>query len=135
MATPDPIGVELRRLREARGWSLDAVAAHTNGRFSSVAVGSYERGDRRPSTVRVRELLAVYGCTLAVVHPGERVVSGQPDATEHIEWYVVYGGSRRVEIACPSEEIARDLAVHTMGATVGYRLVHTTNVIEEGTHG
>lgn len=59
--TSSRIGEKLKEIRNLRGLSLKEVEARSKGRFKSVTVGSYERGDRRPTVPQVDELLAFYG--------------------------------------------------------------------------
>lgn len=64
---PHPVCVELRRLRQARGLSLDAVATRTG--ITAVTIGSYERGDRSPVVEHegnLDKLLAFYGRRLTL---------------------------------------------------------------------
>lgn len=70
----DPICDVLLRLRALTGLSLRQVEAKTEGRFRAVTVGSYERGDRRPTVEAARELLDFYGADFAVVVRDERNV-------------------------------------------------------------
>ena len=63
----DPICGVLLRLRALAGLSLRQVEAKSDGRWKAVVVGSYERGDRRPTVEAARELLDFYGYAFAVV--------------------------------------------------------------------
>lgn len=65
-----PICAVLRELRETRGWTLADVERHTGGRWKAVVVGSYERGDRRPTVEAADELLALYGRQTGVMPLG-----------------------------------------------------------------
>lgn len=64
---PDPdalqrlLGDRLRQVRRARGLTLQDVEVRTDGRWKAVVVGSYERGDRSVSAVRLADLAAFYG--------------------------------------------------------------------------
>jgi len=65
---------------------------------------------------------------------GDRVKTDKRDA-QLLARRLHAGDLVAVRVPTLTEEAARDLAAHTMGATVGYRLVHTTAVIEEETNG
>ena len=70
----DPICGVLLRLRALSGLSLRQVEDKSDGRWKAVVVGSYERGDRRPTVEQARALLGFYGYDLAVV-PGDGELS------------------------------------------------------------
>ncbi len=40
----------LRIIRKSKGWSLQDVELHSNGKWKAVVIGSYERADRAIST-------------------------------------------------------------------------------------
>src|SRR5688572_10900296 len=63
------IGPRLRELRQAAGLSLAQFQEKTS--VPAVAMGSYERGDRRATVERADELLAIFGKKLAVVDLAE----------------------------------------------------------------
>jgi len=67
MSDSQGIGANLRRVRQELGWSLADVERNSEGSFSAVVVGSYERGDRNITAVRVLELAALYGVTPAQI--------------------------------------------------------------------
>jgi transcriptional regulator with XRE-family HTH domain len=55
------------RLRQARlslGLTLHDVAARSSGEFTASALGTYERGERSPSVLRVMRLAEIYGIGL-----------------------------------------------------------------------
>ncbi len=61
-------GAELRDVRESAGFSLGAVEAMSGGKWTSAAVGSWERNERRPPLDRADEYLRdVYGLRVAFV--------------------------------------------------------------------
>lgn len=60
-----PVVAKLRDLRHAAGLTLEQVA-RVHG-IPGVVLGSYERGDRRPSIDRVQEVLDIYGYDLIAV--------------------------------------------------------------------
>jgi transcriptional regulator with XRE-family HTH domain len=64
------LGAALRQARERTGMSLHAVQAASRGRWKAVVVGSYERGDRAVTAVRLLELAAFYGVPAASLLPG-----------------------------------------------------------------
>ena len=59
----DALGRLLTELRKIRGWTQAEVAEQTT--MSKATVGEYERGVRRRTIDRVRELAAVYDATAA----------------------------------------------------------------------
>lgn len=61
----DPLRVWLRQTRIFRRLSLPAAAGVTG--MKAVTLGSYERGDRVPSPMALRQILNAYGYQLAVV--------------------------------------------------------------------
>ena len=118
---PDPIWVTFKERRTAAGHSLDAVAARTG--IPASVIGSYERGQRRPSLNKARLVLATEGLTLTVVPPGHHVLPSHPsgDASSWVEWLVDLGGARVADL---TEASAHELAARFRGASV-VRVVHT----------
>jgi transcriptional regulator with XRE-family HTH domain len=55
------LGQWLRGIRHRLGLSLQAVQEKSDGRWKSVVIGSYERGDRAISTPKLIELCGFYG--------------------------------------------------------------------------
>lgn len=68
----NPIGARLRNIRRQQGMSLADVQARSDGRWKSVVVGAYERGDRSISISRLAELSAFYGVPLVDVLPASQ---------------------------------------------------------------
>ena len=64
-----PIGARLRSIRRQQGMSLADVQTRSGGRWKSVVVGAYERGDRSISIARLAELSEFYGVPLVDVLP------------------------------------------------------------------
>lgn len=60
-----PVAKQLRDLRRARGESLEQAGRRLG--ISSVAIGSYERGERNPPLLRLEEILNFYGYTLVAI--------------------------------------------------------------------
>lgn len=56
----EELGDRLRRVRRARGLTLQDVEDRSDGRWKAVVVGSYERGDRAVSAVKLTELADFY---------------------------------------------------------------------------
>lgn len=132
MATPnpksrDPIGPQLRRLRESLGLSLSGVEEKSNGHWKGVVVGSYERGDRHVTLEKCRELLAWYGGrTIEVLAPGDVVVRAGGDRPDgDVEYVVVYedraGGTGLLEIPCKDHNMALRISANMPESRVGYR--------------
>ena len=63
------LGEHLRNFRVERGWSLHAASHRTRGEFSSSSIGSYERGERTVSIVRLRKLARYYGVPVQYLLP------------------------------------------------------------------
>jgi transcriptional regulator with XRE-family HTH domain len=55
------LGGRLRALRQELGLSLNDVEQSSGGALNAVIMGSYERGDRTVSVVRLDELATFYG--------------------------------------------------------------------------
>jgi len=55
------LGARLRALRRDLGMSLAEVEAASDGAINGVVLGSYERGDRTLSVIRLEELARFYG--------------------------------------------------------------------------
>lgn len=72
MTTPHPVYALLRKLRRAKGLSLQQFEEQHG--IAAVVVGSWERGDRKPSIDRVDEVLRIYGYELRAVPIGAQVV-------------------------------------------------------------
>ncbi len=70
------LGRRLRELRKSRRMSLYDVERRTGHHFSTI--GKYERGERRPSLERLRELAVVYEVSLADMLAGTPL-AGQID--------------------------------------------------------
>jgi transcriptional regulator with XRE-family HTH domain len=63
------LGTRLRAFRAARGLSLAGVEERSGGRWKAVAVGSYERGDRSVTVVKLAGLAEFYGIPVADMLP------------------------------------------------------------------
>jgi len=50
----------LREIRQAKGLTLNQVATRSQGQISSIALGSYERGDRAISANKLIEIAHIY---------------------------------------------------------------------------
>jgi transcriptional regulator with XRE-family HTH domain len=74
------VGERLRRVRIARGWSLQDVERESEGRWKAAVVGSYERGDRNISATKLLELAAYYGVSPVEVLPGDAAGRSAPPA-------------------------------------------------------
>lgn len=61
------VGRRLRAIRRQQGLSLDDVEAMSEGRWSSSAIGAYERGYRTLSIERLRALADFYGVPMSVL--------------------------------------------------------------------
>jgi transcriptional regulator with XRE-family HTH domain len=63
------LGERLRAERNGQGLSLREVEAKSGGRWNSVTVGSYERGDRAIGVERLAELAGFYGIPVVDLLP------------------------------------------------------------------
>ena len=61
------IGIKLRDIRKHNGLTLDNVQKLSNGAFTVVAVGSYERGNRTIPLPKFIELCKLYNVPAHVV--------------------------------------------------------------------
>lgn len=61
------VGQRLRAIRQAQGLSLADVEAQSGGRWSSSAIGAYERGFRTLSLPRLRALADFYRVPVSVL--------------------------------------------------------------------
>lgn len=59
------LGACLRLARQQLGWSLADAERNSGGSFTAVVIGSYERGDRNITAVRLIELATLYGMPAA----------------------------------------------------------------------
>ncbi|MER7278337.1 helix-turn-helix transcriptional regulator [Dactylosporangium sp. NPDC000244] len=75
--TADPLRTRLRELRTQHNLSLEGAARKSG--LAAVVIGSYERGDRRPTPDALRKLLRVYGYKLAFVPVDAPVETGVAD--------------------------------------------------------
>ena len=72
------LGANLRTVRNRLGLSLRDVEQRSSGRWTGVAVASYERGDRAPTAKRLNELCAWYKVSVAEVWPGWEMPAADP---------------------------------------------------------
>lgn len=54
------LGLQLRRIRLARGWTLRMAADSSDGLFAATSIAGYERGERSISLERYIELCRLY---------------------------------------------------------------------------
>ena len=59
----------LRTIRKSKGWSLQDVEHHSNGKWKAVVVGSYERGDRAISLKKAISLMQFYQVPITELFP------------------------------------------------------------------
>ena len=60
---------QLRTIRKSKGWSLQDVERHSNGKWKAVVVGSYERSDRAISLKKAIALLDFYQVPISELFP------------------------------------------------------------------
>lgn len=63
------LGVRLRQVRKQQKLSLNQLEERSSGRWKSVVVGSYERGDRAITAINLEKLAAFYGVPVSVFFP------------------------------------------------------------------
>jgi transcriptional regulator with XRE-family HTH domain len=63
------LGARLRAIRLQQGLSLHGVEDKSQGRWKAVVVGSYERGDRAVTALRLSELAAFYRVPVSELLP------------------------------------------------------------------
>jgi transcriptional regulator with XRE-family HTH domain len=59
----------LRAIRKSKGWSLQDVELHSNGKWKAVVIGSYERGDRAISLKKAISLMEFYQVPISELFP------------------------------------------------------------------
>jgi transcriptional regulator with XRE-family HTH domain len=64
------LGDRLRAARTRRGLSLHGVEKKSGGRFTGVAIGTYERAERSVTVVKLAELAEFYGVSVVALLPG-----------------------------------------------------------------
>ena len=60
---------QLRAIRKSKGWSLQDVEDHSNGKWKAVVVGSYERSDRAISLKKAIALMDFYQVPISELFP------------------------------------------------------------------
>ena len=63
------LGLRLREVRKQQRMSLNQLEERSKGRWKSVVVGSYERGDRAITAINLERLAAFYGVPVSVFFP------------------------------------------------------------------
>ncbi|CAB4765293.1 MAG: helix-turn-helix domain-containing protein [Actinobacteria bacterium] len=59
----------LREIRKSKGWSLQDVEHHSNGKWKAVVIGSYERADRSISLKKAISLMQFYQVPITELFP------------------------------------------------------------------
>jgi transcriptional regulator with XRE-family HTH domain len=59
----------LRIIRKSKGWSLQDVERHSNGKWKAVVIGSYERADRAISLKKAILLMEFYQVPITELFP------------------------------------------------------------------
>ena len=59
----------LREIRKSKGWSLQDVEHHSNGKWKAVVIGSYERADRAISLKKANSLMQFYQVPITELFP------------------------------------------------------------------
>jgi transcriptional regulator with XRE-family HTH domain len=69
------LGARLRAIRQQQGLTLQQVEELSQGKWKSVVVGSYERGDRAVSVAKLAELADFYNVPVSELLPKEDLPS------------------------------------------------------------
>ena len=104
--TIESISINLRRLRKARGWTLQDVEHLSHGRIRSVVMGSYERGTRSLSLARAIEIANLFSIPIADLLIGRSMHNpeGYSAGAERIDRNIF--DQRRInELAATSREV------------------------------
>ncbi len=64
------LGGRLRAIRQQQGLTLQQVEESSQGRWKAVVVGSYERGDRAATVLKLSDLAKFYGVPVEELLPG-----------------------------------------------------------------
>ncbi len=75
------LGAELRRIRKQQGLSLNDVERKSNGQWTAMVVGSYERADRAVTVTKLVELADFYGIPISDLLPDAWIYAPPPAAT------------------------------------------------------
>ena len=59
----------LREIRKSKGWSLQDVEHHSNGKWKAVVISSYERADRAISLKKAISLMQFYQVPISELFP------------------------------------------------------------------
>ncbi len=75
------LGAKLRRIRKQQGLSLNDVERKSNGQWTAMVLGSYERADRAVTVTKVVELADFYGIPVSELLPDAWTYAPPPAAT------------------------------------------------------
>ncbi len=75
------LGAKLRRIRKQQGLSLNDVERKSNGQWTAMVVGSYERADRAVTVTKLVELANFYGIPISDLLPDAWIYAPPPAAT------------------------------------------------------
>lgn len=75
------LGAKLRRIRKQQGLSLNDVERKSNGQWTAMVVGSYERADRAVTVTKLVELANFYGIPVSDLLPDAWIHAPPPAAT------------------------------------------------------
>jgi transcriptional regulator with XRE-family HTH domain len=103
MSTDTDLAATIRRERERRGWSLDALAAHAG--VSKSMISRLERAEASPTAALLGRLSGAFGLTLSqffrrVETSGERLIRAE---RQH-RWQDPASGYQRRQISPPASE-------------------------------
>lgn len=72
------LGMRLRRVRKQKGMTLAQVESASRGRWKSVVIGSYERGDRSITAANLARLAAFYSVPIEEFFPQPTSIHPKP---------------------------------------------------------
>lgn len=98
------VGERLRVVRTRRGMSLKDVEVKSGDRFSAVAVGTYERAERRLAVSQLYELADLYGVPVTDLLPDS---TGQSDPVKDLAVELAVVIERRVQALPPRKGRSR----------------------------
>jgi transcriptional regulator with XRE-family HTH domain len=115
------LGGRLRALRQELGLSLNDVEQSSEGALNAVVMGSYERGDRTVSVVRLDELATFYGVLpedlvadlqqpVSIAARLAAALRAMPLEAQVSEWHEPDSGARGVQVRLSSSTAVALLA-------------------------
>jgi transcriptional regulator with XRE-family HTH domain len=139
------LGGRLRALRQELGLSLSDVEQSSDGALNAVVMGSYERGDRTVSVVRLDELATFYGVLpedlvadlrqpVSIAARVAAALRAMPLEAQVSDWHEPESGARGVHLRMTSSSAVALLA-HLEAAQLeaALRATHELSAADDGT--